>query len=620
MNSETPIPDHPIDSGSQLWDLFQNASGPNEFFDSWLLLLCNFIPVAIQATVISIDENSDSFSPLSKWPAEGSDYDRLTEVSEHAIAEGCGIIMELPPLDEKAITPTGYGIAYPVEVDSKIRFVISIEVVPESKEKLKPVMEQLQWGSSWLELSLRRRTAVDDQSALSRMKAAIDLLAGVLSKEHFKGACMGFVTELSNSLDCDRVSIGFLHEGYVRVETISHSAAFEKKMNLVKAIGKAMDESLLQRKEIVYPPIINSEMLITREHEELSQKHGAESVLTMPIYGNDIYYGAITLERPGDSPFNERDIEFCRSVAALVTPALETKRLNDRHIIHKIGSSMYGQLVRLFGPHYVGRKLFALFLTAIIVFFIFAKGDYRISADAALEGEERRVIVAPYNGYIEEANSRAGDVVSLGDLLCRLDDRDLRLERLKWLSQSKQYKRQYQAARAEHKRAEAKIVDAQLDQARAQLELVESNLERVNIKAPFDGLIVSGDLSQRLGGAVEQGEILFEIAPLDTYRIILKVDERSIADLNDDQHGIIVLSSLPEEQYEFSVRKITPIAAAEEGINFFRVEAELENVSKRLRPGMEGVGKIFVDRRNLFYIWTKPMVAWLRLFYWKWLP
>ena len=620
MNSETPILDHPIDSGSQPWDLFLNASGPNEFFDSWLLLQCNFIPGALQATIISIDEDSGSSLPISKWPLEGSHSDRLTEVSEHSISEGCGIIMELPPLDGKAITPTRYGIAYPVEVDSQIRFVISIEVEPESKEKLKPVMEQLQWGSSWLELSLRRRNAIDDEAALSRMKAAIDLLAGVLSKEHFKGACMGFVTELSNSLDCDRVSIGFLRKGYARVETISHSAAFGKKMNLVKAIGKAMDESILQRKEIVCPPIINSEILITREHEELAQKHGAESLLTIPLYGNDLYYGAITLERPHERPFSEKDLEFSRSVAALVTPALENKRLNDRHILHKIGLSIYMQLARLFGPHYVGRKLFAIFLTAIVVFFIFAKGDYRVSANAALEGQERRVLVAPYNGYIEEASSRAGDVVSMGEVLCRLDDRDLRLERLKWLSQSKQYERQYQAARAEHKRAEAKIVDAQLDQAMAQLELVESNLDRVNIKAPFDGLVVSGDLSQRLGGAVEQGEVLFELAPLDTYRIILKVDEKDIADMSEGQHGIIVLSSLPEEQYEFNVRKITPISAAEEGINFFRVEAELENVSKRLRPGMEGVGKVFVDRRNLFYIWIKPMIAWLRLFYWKWVP
>jgi RND family efflux transporter MFP subunit len=620
MSSETPILDHPPGDSSKVWDLFLNASGPNEFFDSWLLLQLNFLNEALQATIISIDENNNSFSPISKWPVEGSHSDRLTEVSEHAVSEGCGIIMELPSLDGKVTKPTRYGIAYPVEVDNQVRFVVSIEVAPQSKEKLKPIMEQLQWGSSWLELSLRRRNAVDDEAALSSMKAAIDLLAGVLSKEHFKGACMGFVTELSNSLDCDRVSIGFLRKGFARVETISHSAAFGKKMNLVKAIGKAMDEAILQRREIVCPPLINSEMLITREHEALIQKHGAESVLTMPLYGNDLYHGAITLERPVDNPFSEKDLEFCRSVAALATPALENKRLNDRNILHKIGSSIYGQLARLFGTDYMVRKLFAIFLTAIIAFFIFAKGDYRISADAALEGKARRMVVAPFNGYIEEASARAGDVVSMGEILCRLDDRDLRLERLKWLSQNKQYERQYQAAMAEHKRAEAKIADAQADQAMAQLELVESNLDRVNIKAPFDGLVISGDLSQRLGGAVEQGEVLFELAPLDTYRIILKVDEKDIADLNKGQRGILVLSSLPEEQYEFNVRKITPIAAAEEGINYFRVEAELENVSKKLRPGMEGIGKVFVDRRNLFYIWTKPMIDWLRLFYWKWMP
>jgi hypothetical protein len=119
---------------------------------------------------------------------------------------------------------------------------------------------------------------------------------------------------------------------------------------------------------------------------------------------------------------------------------------------------------------------------------------------------------------------------------------------------------------------------------------------------------------------VEHGEVLFEVSPLDSYRVILKVDERRIADVGSGQKGTLVLSSLPNERYDFTVEKITPITSAEEGQNYFRVEARLVEVSKNLRPGMEGVGKISIDRRRLISIWTRSLTEWLRLWVWSWWP
>jgi hypothetical protein len=66
--------------------------------------------------------------------------------------------------------------------------------------------------------------------------------------------------------------------------------------------------------------------------------------------------------------------------------------------------------------------------------------------------------------------------------------------------------------------------------------------------------------------------------------------------------------------------KITPVSTASEGRNFFRVEAQLEGNTRPLQPGMEGVGKIEIDRRRLIWIWTHEVVDWFRLKLWYWLP
>jgi multidrug efflux pump subunit AcrA (membrane-fusion protein) len=161
---------------------------------------------------------------------------------------------------------------------------------------------------------------------------------------------------------------------------------------------------------------------------------------------------------------------------------------------------------------------------------------------------------------------------------------------------------------------------AKSGQIQAQLDLLDYKLARTKLVAPFDGVVVSGDLSQALGAPVEKGQVIFEVAPLDAYRIILQVDERDITYLKEKQLGTLVLSSIPDEELYFTVKTITPVSTAKEGKNYFRVEAELEELSQNLRPGMEGVGKVKIGRENLFWIWTYKIINWFRLWVWSWLP
>ena len=161
---------------------------------------------------------------------------------------------------------------------------------------------------------------------------------------------------------------------------------------------------------------------------------------------------------------------------------------------------------------------------------------------------------------------------------------------------------------------------AQKQQSEAELTLVEDQLSRTRIIAPFDGVVVSGDLSQSLGAPVQRGDVLFEIAPLDQYRVVLKVDERDIEDLAVGQGGRLALTSMPGDEMPMVVEVITPVTTAEEGANYFRVEASLTDGNERLRPGMEGVAKISIDDRSLLWIWTHRITDWLRLWFWSWWP
>jgi multidrug resistance efflux pump len=205
-------------------------------------------------------------------------------------------------------------------------------------------------------------------------------------------------------------------------------------------------------------------------------------------------------------------------------------------------------------------------------------------------------------------------------VLCSLVDQDLKLDQMRWRAERDLAQQKLRQASAAQDRAAMVMAMAQSDQAQAQLSLVDEKIARASIVAPFDGLVVTGDLSQSLGSPVEQGKVLFEIAPLDAYRVILNVDERDIGDLVEGQAGELALAGLPRGVLPFKVKTITPISTAQDGRNYFRIEAQLSDAGTSLRPGMEGIGKVKVGERRLIWIWTHSLVDWLRLTLWKWAP
>jgi RND family efflux transporter MFP subunit len=405
------------------------------------------------------------------------------------------------------------------------------------------------------------------------------------------------------------------------VLAVSHSAQFGKRMNLTHAVGSAMDEAIDQKSVIVHPPPAQGEVLVTRDHAKLAHDHGSDSVLTVPFSGaGDDFIGAFTFERPGHLPFDAATVELCQSVIAVLSRLLEAKRLNDRHLAGRVLDALREQTGKLFGSRYMKRKLAVISLAMLAIFFTFATHEYRVTAPSTLEGAVRRTLAAPFDGYISSAERRAGDIVRAGSVLAMLDDRDLRLERLRWASQFSQYSKQYHEAVAGHDRAKAQIAQAQAEQARAQMALAEEQLSRATLLAPFDGIVAKGDLSQSLGSSVRRGDTLFELTPLDAYRVIIQVDEGEITDVRAGQKGTLVLASISDEPFDLTVTSVTPVTTSREGRNYFRVEASLDRISDRLRPGMEGVAKISIEERKLIWIWTHKMMNWLRLFLWTWWP
>jgi len=605
------------------WRAFSEASTPEAYCQSWLALQCLMIPGCLEGVVVLQKPGAQEFVPAAFWPPDDRrNRSHLAEVTERALREGRGVFgsREIPSTLDPERMQTRYQLAYPIKVDGNLRGVVTVEIDQRPESQVEGVMRQLQWGAGWLEVMLRRGQFDPGEISRKRLAFVVELLSTFLEQSNFEAAASACVTEMAAFLGCDRVSLGTLERRRIRMVALSHATQFDRHSNLARAIEAAMEEAVDQRETILYPDGMSGRPTVDQAHAALAQGFGSGVVLTLPLTSRGQTVGALCLERSGSYRFERPALELAEGVAALIGPLADMQRGNERALPAHLANRATGFWEKLTGPRNAGLKVVLLLILAGLCYVSFIDGTYRVTAETNVEGSIQRVVAAPFQGFIADVQVRSGDTVKAGDLIARLDDRDLRLERLKTLAQREQYSKQIREAMANRDRAQTKVLGSLIEQQEAQLQLIEEQLSRTSISAPFDGIVVSGDLSQQLGAPVERGQILFEIAPLDSYRVVLQVNERDIADVGVGQTGKLTLSSLPGETIDFRVQKITPVNTPKDGRNFFRVEATPESKTDQVRPGMEGVGKIEVNQRRLIWIYTRDLVNWARLWLWSWIP
>ena len=600
----------------QAWRQFAAARSAEEFCSSWLAIQAYSIGGVSDGVVVLQKPGAASLVPVAFLPEPPTDRTRLAEVTERALKEQQGVVLRLEAANDAGVRTQ---LAHPVQLDGTLRGVVGVELEPRPDAQVRSAMRELQWGSGWLEVLLRRHADPQDAARL-RLKLALDLVAALLEHETLAEGGAALVTELATRLACDRVTLGVMRGARVEMRAVSHSGQFDKRANLVGFATAAMEEAIDQHAAVVHPSVAEGHTLVSRAHETLMREAGCGAAASFPLEASGRIVGALTIERPAGVPLDAPSVELAEAVAAVCGPIVALKLAAERGVAARLIDLTRKYWAQLVGPRHAPLKLVVAGTAAVALFLAFATGTYRVSADAAVEGEVLRALSAPIAGFVKEAPRRAGDRVKQGELIGRFDDRDLKLERVRLSSQQGQYSKQYREAMAKHDRPQAAIALAQLDQVGAQIALVDEQLARIEMTAPYDGVIVSGDLSQKLGAPVERGQVLFEVAPLDSFRIALQVDEHEFADVLPGQKGSLAVNSIPLERFPFTVTKITAVNSAKDGRNRFRVEAQLDAPPGRLRPGMEGVGKIEVDERKLVWIWTHTLVDRIRLWIWSALP
>lgn len=211
--------------------------------------------------------------------------------------------------------------------------------------------------------------------------------------------------------------------------------------------------------------------------------------------------------------------------------------------------------------------------------------DY-LQTTGALEAENEVDIVARTSGPIVALQTEEGRRVEKGQVLAKIDDRELRAELELARVSVEETRAAFERARTSYEAEilsanDFEVTKARYETAKAQLESREIQLSYTDIRAPFSGQVIERAI--KFGEYVANGTRLFRISDFDPLLCPVQVPEKDLSRISLGQAAQIRVEAFPGETFDAEVLRVNPVIDQSTGT--FKVTLQVRGRG-RLRPGM----------------------------------
>ncbi len=244
-----------------------------------------------------------------------------------------------------------------------------------------------------------------------------------------------------------------------------------------------------------------------------------------------------------------------------------------------------------------------------------------VLAPAEVVAWDAMAISAPMDGVIASFSVAPNEAVRRDAPLFRLDDTSLRARR-------DVAQRQLQVARADAlavaqkafasdaSRADLAALQGRVAERQAELEGLEAQLGRTDVRAPADGIVVFGDVNDWQGRPVSTGERVALLADPAETGVLVWLPAADALDIEPGAELRLFLQIAPLEPLSARLVQTSYQAVlSPDGIASYRLRARFviedsARAARLARIGLRGTAKLFGDRAPLgYYLFRRPLAS-----------
>ncbi len=608
-------------------------SDPSAFHKLMLDVQCKIVAAEYGALWVK-GQGEGVYTPTEVWPPQSNLNSELTQNSpimkllaqaaQSGFERASSHILKAEPEGQHENTDTGAHIFVTVfRIRGQIAMVSTVVADCRDTSILQSTAPLREMAAGYYDTFFSRLEAKRLELDAQLIRQAMVILGVTQEAKGFIGAALNLVNEMARTFQCVRVSLGWVKNHNIRLIAMSDTEDLKRHSDEAAALELAMGEALDQAHPIVFPIPPKAEgvlqQAVVHSHKKLVAGLQGRSVLSVPLRHRDELVGVLVLER-AEKGFDPEQVQFLQLVADIVGPHLSDRHLSDRWLpVHAWHSTKEG-LAYFVGPKHTVWKGVAILVLCVLAYCVFGTWDYRVTSPFTLESKVKSILPAPYEARVISVEVRPGKYVKKGTVLAQMETKELELQLLEARAKLAQGSLEREKALAESKMSEYQQAVATIAQVQAQIQLLEYRISNARITAPMDGVVIEGKWHDKVGAYAKQGDVIFEVASVEDLRAVIKVSE---SDIDLFKEGPFITGSLatraePENEFKFRGFSFIPKANPQDSINSFEFSADIENPGNFMRPGMEGVAKVEVGNRPVWWILTHRMTDYLRLTLWWW--
>ncbi len=288
----------------------------------------------------------------------------------------------------------------------------------------------------------------------------------------------------------------------------------------------------------------------------------------------------------------EEQIASAQAEVEAARAALDEARQNLEQVLADLGNADFLQAEKRLSDARIA------YLVAREVYSRSQAGDDTDLIDAARNAfndakDELQRAQEDYNDLL--TTQAADDVLTARAELAVAQERyEAALDRLQTL-QTGAYSPQVVAAQKAVQVAQASLRQAEsaVAQAEAQLSLLDAQIEKLTVRAPLDGVVLTRSIQP--GEIIQAGMAAMTIAQLDQLTVTVYIPENRYGEIHLGDHASLTVDSFPGETFDAVVTRISDRAEytprnvqtkEERQTTVYAVELAIENPQGKLKPGM----------------------------------
>jgi len=555
--------------------------------------------------------------------------------------------------------PTAYSlIIAPLMVDRQVVGLIEILMDPTrraatQKSTLRFVSDLCDLAGNYLK-NRQMRQMMSQQRLWNQLEGFTHQIHGSLD---LRETAYAVANDGKRLIGCDRLSAAVKIGGRVIVEAVSGQEVVEQRANLIRELTRLCKVVIRSGEDLVYTGNTDGFAPDIRDALELYvDESGSKAVIITLLHKPEsdqakekVPFGCLVAEQIGDEMAPTDAHARTEVVSRHASTALWNAQEQDKIFLLPV-LKMMGSPWRFFRGRTFAKIVGVLVaIVALVAVLAFVPWSLRIEGRGDLFPEERRITYAPTSGIVVEAPVEHGQMVKKGDLLARIESKELERRLKELIGENAKAEAEYAylhnqaqlsrtASDAERLQIQGQGAAAMLTakSAKEQIESINEQLEEMKIYSPIDGIVTTWEVRRNLfGRPVEVGQELISVAST-TGDWILEVNvpdsdmgpildarsqlEKDIASgkkpAGSKLEAYFVTATDPEHRYPGYVQRIASKAELVETNHVVKVtvgfskevQQDFLTRNQAFRPGSEVRARVDCGKARLAYVLLRDVV------------